>query len=166
TVRSPAVCEYSVTFLFLSASRPPTSALFPYTTLFRSDTGSFTQGVSVLIAAPGDHSNDGTHTITYYSTDKAGNVEVAHSTSVKIDTVKPASLASAPAAANGAFTVTYSDSDAAPRPLRWSRPIVGLGLMARLATRRMRVRATTTCIPARLMRLATWSRLRPRRMWW
>src|SRR2546426_7720964 len=95
--------------------RPPRSTLFPYTTLFRSsptdsgpaggvsgvdktfykvDAGSFVVGTSVLISAPTDHSNDGVHTITYYSTDKATNQESNKTVDVRIDTVKPVSSAS------------------------------------------------------------------------
>ncbi len=46
----------------------------------------WTQGTSVTIPAPADHSNDGLHTILYYSVDNAGNTEKAESCSVKIDT--------------------------------------------------------------------------------
>ena len=53
-------------------------------------------GTSVTIDAPGDHSNDGTHTIHYYSTDKAGNTETAHSFTVKLDTTAPSSGAALP----------------------------------------------------------------------
>ena len=40
------------------------------------------EGTSVLIPAPTDGSNNGTHTITYYSTDSAGHTEAAHSCTV------------------------------------------------------------------------------------
>src|SRR2546422_8910128 len=76
---APAAWQNAATTVTLSASDPGATASGVDKTFFKVDTGSFTQGVSVLIAAPGDHSNDGTHTITYYSTDKAGNVEVARS---------------------------------------------------------------------------------------
>jgi len=35
---------------------------------------------------PGDHSDDGTHTVSFYSTDKAGNTESTRTFTVKIDT--------------------------------------------------------------------------------
>jgi hypothetical protein len=68
----------------------------------------FTEGSTVSVTG------DGTHTVLYYSTDKAGNQESNNSATVKIDTAKPSSQASAPAATNGGFTVTYTDSDAVP----------------------------------------------------
>ena len=58
-------------------------------------TGAPTSGdTSVPIAAPGDHSNDGVHTIGYFATDVAGNAESSHDTTVKIDTQKPSTVAS------------------------------------------------------------------------
>jgi len=56
-------------------------------TRHRVDDGGWVSGSSVLVPAPPDHSNDGSHTITYYSTDTAGNVEPEHTCVVKIDTV-------------------------------------------------------------------------------
>src|SRR2546429_207587 len=50
------------------------------TTEYKVDgAASYTTGTSVAIPAPADHSNDGPHTITYRSTDAAGNTE-AHKT--------------------------------------------------------------------------------------
>jgi hypothetical protein len=47
-------------------------------------------GGDVTIPAPSDHSNDGTHTITFFATDNAGNVESpSNAVTVKIDTTKP-----------------------------------------------------------------------------
>ena len=44
----------------------------------------------VTIAAPADHSNDGTHTIAFHATDNAGNTETPDKTcTVKIDTSAP-----------------------------------------------------------------------------
>lgn len=59
-------------------------------TYYSVDGGPDQVGTTVTIAAPADHSNDGTHTITYYSVDNAGNTETPHSTTVKIDTTPPA----------------------------------------------------------------------------
>jgi hypothetical protein len=66
------------------------------------------------VATPGDH------TITYWSTDNAGNVESVHTTHVKLDAVAPsttlATTPSSPNGANGWFTssvsFTLSASDA------------------------------------------------------
>ena len=50
--------------------------------------GSFS-GTTATVAAPADGSNDGVHTVTWWSTDNAGNVETQHSAQVKIDTQGP-----------------------------------------------------------------------------
>ena len=46
-------------------------------------------GTSLTVPAPANHSNDGVHTVSYYSTDNAGNSETAKSCTVKIDTTSP-----------------------------------------------------------------------------
>jgi large repetitive protein len=78
----------------------------------------FSEGTSVVIGAPTDHSNDGTHTIYYYSTDKAGNEELTKQATVNIDTQAPsvAYTSAAPAAnANGwrnvDVTATFTATD-------------------------------------------------------
>ncbi|MDO9498080.1 MAG: hypothetical protein Q7J48_20420 [Nocardioides sp.] len=63
----------------------------------------WTTGTSVSIAAPTDHSNDGAHTVSYRSTDAAGNVEATKTCTVKIDTTAPAGSF---ALAGGAATTT------------------------------------------------------------
>jgi hypothetical protein len=88
------------------------------TTFFSVDGGPINQGSSVLVPAPPDHSNDGTHTISYYSVDNAGNVETAKLAAVNIDTTPPtlsADRTPLPNAAgwnNSAVTVTFSCADA------------------------------------------------------
>ena len=72
------------------------------------------EGTSVSIPAPADHSNDGTHTIHYWSVDNAGNTESEHTASVKVDTTKPSSQATSPTYSNAgesSFSVTYTASD-------------------------------------------------------
>ena len=78
----------------------------------------FSEGTSVVIGAPADHSNDGTHTIYYYSKDKAGNDELTKQATVKIDTQAPsvAYTSASPAAnANGwrkvDVTATFTATD-------------------------------------------------------
>ena len=58
---------------------------------------------NVTIPAPADGSNDGTHTIAFYATDDAGNVEApAQTATVKIDATKPSTtLATTPAGPDG-----------------------------------------------------------------
>ncbi|MFL5946424.1 MAG: Ig-like domain-containing protein, partial [Gaiellaceae bacterium] len=51
---------------------------------------SYTVGTSVAIPAPADGSNDGAHTIAYFSVDNAGNIETVKSATVLIDATPPA----------------------------------------------------------------------------
>jgi chitobiase/beta-hexosaminidase-like protein len=87
-------------------------------TYYALDGAGAVAGSSVLVAAPGDHSNDGVHTIDYYSTDEAGNVEAERTAIVRIDTADPTiTLASRLPAANSngwnnaAVTVTWDCAD-------------------------------------------------------
>ncbi len=50
----------------------------------------YTAGNSVVIPAPSNGSNDGVHTIAYFSVDNAGNIETVKSTTVMIDATPPA----------------------------------------------------------------------------
>src|SRR5256714_2366597 len=70
---------------------------------------------TVTINAPADHSNDGLHTIEYWATDNASNVESPHnSTTVKIDTKNPVSSDTNDHAWHNAdYTVTLNATDAA-----------------------------------------------------
>jgi hypothetical protein len=69
-------------------------------------------GTSVVIPAPADGSNDGAHTIAYFSVDNAGNIETVKSATVLIDATPPA-CPSCSAADYLRGTVTLSASPAA-----------------------------------------------------
>ncbi len=74
-------------------------------TWYSIDGGPYTAGSSVLFT-------DGTHTLTYYSRDAAGNVEQPHSTTVGVDTTPPVTTDNAPSGwQNGAVTVTLTPTD-------------------------------------------------------
>lgn len=63
-------------------------------TRFNYDARGWTIGSSLLVAAPKTHANDGVHTIQYFSTDNAGNVEQTKRCTVSIDTLGPITVAS------------------------------------------------------------------------
>ncbi|HMK92860.1 MAG TPA: hypothetical protein VK576_07660, partial [Thermoleophilia bacterium] len=50
----------------------------PGETWFQVDQGPWQTGTSVLVPAPADRSNNGLHTIRYFSLDKAGNAQVGY----------------------------------------------------------------------------------------
>jgi hypothetical protein len=75
-------------------------------TSYRIDNGATQTGTTVTVPAPSDHSNDGTHTITYFSTDAAGNAESSKTATVKIDT-------SAPSGGSISYPDGYSSSPSA-----------------------------------------------------
>ena len=87
-------------------------------TEYKLDASSWTTGTSVTVPAPGDHSRDGLHTVSYRSTDVAGNVEAAKSCQVKIDTTAPAGSFlinnGAATTSTAAVTLSSSVSDANP----------------------------------------------------
>ena len=79
-------------------------------TSYSVDGGSVLQGTSVVIPAPGDHSNDGTHTVAFFSTDDVGNVEApANTVDVVIDTTAPSGSGGDPGDyLRGIANLTYS----------------------------------------------------------
>ena len=84
------------------------------TTTWELDAGATETGTSVLVAAPADHSGDGARTITYRSTDAAGNRQADRTATVLVDTLAPMTrddLASGPPAHTDPLTVTLSASD-------------------------------------------------------
>ena len=62
----------------------------------RDDGLTWTEGASVVVEAPGDHSNDGHHFIRYRAVDAAGNVSPYKVRDVRIDTQGPATQAWGP----------------------------------------------------------------------
>ncbi len=63
-------------------------------TEYSTDGGSTWQpGAQFTVAAPADHSNDGSHTVLYRSTDNAGNREATEMRVITIDTLGPACAA-------------------------------------------------------------------------
>jgi hypothetical protein len=102
-------------------------------TEYSVDGGGFQAGSSVTIPAPSNGSNDGTHTISYFSADTAGNIEATKSTTVQIDATPPVcpsctasdymrgteTLSASPSGSlSGIKSVTFEYADAgAPRTL-------------------------------------------------
>ncbi|HZT91093.1 MAG TPA: invasin domain 3-containing protein [Gaiellaceae bacterium] len=104
-------------------------------TEYSLDGGPWTPGTTVSVLAPADHSDDGSHTIQYRSTDGAGNVETVKTTHVVIDTTAPAGGVDDPGSyLSGTVDLTASptDSDVASvaflyRPAGGSGPWTSIG---------------------------------------
>ncbi|HET9665188.1 MAG TPA: Ig-like domain-containing protein, partial [Desertimonas sp.] len=81
-------------------------------TSYSVDGGPVLQGTSVVIPAPGDHSNDGTHSVAFFSTDDVGNVEApANTVDVVIDTTAPSGSGGDPGDyLRGIANLSYSTS--------------------------------------------------------
>ena len=81
-------------------------------TEYKLDSGDWTSGTSCIVPAPSDHSGDGVHTVSYRSTDRAGNTEVAKSVHVNIDTTLPATTDNAGSAWHaGPWSLTLTPTD-------------------------------------------------------
>ena len=75
--------------------------------------GDLEDGPAVTVPAPKDHSNDGMHTVEYYSVDRVGNVETRKSVPVGIDTRPPlTAVAGAKVARGGTLRPKYRIDDA------------------------------------------------------
>ena len=76
---------------------------------YRVDGGSLLLGAAVIVPAPGDHSNDGSHLVEYFATDDVGNVETLRSIIVVIDTTAPSGSGSDPGTyLRGLANLSYS----------------------------------------------------------
>ena len=76
---------------------------------YRVDGGSLLLGAAVIVPAPGDHSNDGSHLVEYFATDDVGNVETLKSITVVIDTTAPSGAGGDPGTyLRGIANLTYS----------------------------------------------------------
>jgi hypothetical protein len=81
-------------------------------TEYQIDSGPIVSGTGVVVPAPGDGSDDGVHTVTYYSTDALGNLENTHAVSVKIDTAPPITNVQVDRdATSGDVTIAFLPSD-------------------------------------------------------
>ena len=80
------------------------------------DGGNAVAGTALQVPAPADHSGDRAHTITFWSTDVAGNVETPRLVTVRIDTRKPTTKAPYSAVATRGQTarLRYVVKDEAP----------------------------------------------------
>ena len=106
-------------------------------TVYSVDGAPYQSGTSIVITAPADHSNDGTHTIDYRSTDAAGNVEALRTTSVRIDTTSPGGGSGDPGQylrGTVSLTATPSDSGAGIDSVVFQYSPAGLGSWTTIAT--------------------------------
>ena len=81
--------NHGVTLVFL-ASDDSSGVAGTFSAL---DGGAEVAGTSREVAAPADHTGDGVHTVTYWSTDAAGNAGAPAAAVIRIDTRKPTTRA-------------------------------------------------------------------------
>jgi hypothetical protein len=99
-------------------------------TCYRNDGGAPQAGPIIVVPAPADHSMDGLHTVTYYSTDNAGNVESAQTFTARIDTTRPRVRLTKTWFVwrhNGLATVRYRVSDATVAKVRVTLRVTQFG---------------------------------------
>jgi hypothetical protein len=103
-------------------------------TEYRVDGGSLLQGSSVVIPAPGDHSNDGTHVVEFFSTDDVSNAEAPASTvNVVIDTTAPSGSGGDPGDyLRGIANLTYSTGASDVSAVRFQFSNAGAGSWANI----------------------------------
>jgi hypothetical protein len=104
-------------------------------TEYKVDGGAAQTGTTVTVPAPADHSNDGEHTIKYWSTDVAGNVENEHTASVVIDTTPPSGPVLDPGAVlSGTVELSANPSDADIASVKFQVSPAGAGTWTTIAT--------------------------------
>jgi M6 family metalloprotease-like protein len=81
-------------------------------TWFKVGVAAWQQGASVTIPAPGDGTNDGRHTVWFYSSDTAGNDESPKSIVVGIDTTAPVTSIGSVSYSETTATVRFVSADA------------------------------------------------------
>jgi len=85
-------------------------------TQYRLDSGPWTDGTTLTLAASADHTDDGPHTVRYRSVDDNGDLETTRSCAVGIDTRRPRVVANWPAAVSRGQTASLRYVIADPRP--------------------------------------------------
>ena len=104
---SPSNAPVTVSFTAGDGSGSGVSA-----TSYSVDGGTVLQGTSVIVSAPGDHSNDGNHVVQFFSTDEVGNVETPKTVNVLIDTTAPNGTPGNPGTyLRGIANLTYSTAE-------------------------------------------------------
>ena len=105
-------CDKAVSLSF-SASDKSSGVAFSEVKL---DGGPWKKATTITISAPADHSDDGSHTISYRSIDQVGNVEHSQTRTVMIDTSAPRPVANwaATAARGKTASLRYLIADRRP----------------------------------------------------
>ncbi len=121
----PAGWRNTAVTLTFAATDPGGSGVV--TTRYRVDGRPWEVGSTCTVAAPADHSNDGTHTVAFYSVDAFDNQEGEQTCAVSIDTRKPRPRAPYPVSVVRGRTATlrYRVDDAAPCA-GTARPVIKL----------------------------------------
>jgi hypothetical protein len=100
-------------------------------TSYRVDGGSLLTGGSVVVSAPGDHSNDGSHVVEFFSTDDVGNTEATKSVTIVIDTTAPSGSAGDPGSyLRGIAQLSYTTSDTDVTSVQFQFSPAGIGAWA------------------------------------
>lgn len=93
-------------------------------TWLRLGSDPWTQATSVVVPAPADGSNDGVHTLAFYSEDVEGDIEAEHQVAIRIDRTAPVTSLGAVQYAENTATVHLNAVDAGcgTAATRWRTP--------------------------------------------